>query len=802
MARRIRRKMPLALLFLLLLGLARPVQAAPASYQVEECNPFNPDGTIQNTSECQCSDNVDQLNYCMPATEYLRVSLGQMLAIALFSGAEKFAGLLWFSEKAAVVLANYALEGQLWTQIRESILTLLANIMGGSGGVLDLIIRGPNGLFYLALILAGLILIIPFAVFGQRPVKLERVFLWGVFIIALFVGSTQGFDLIGALENLRVALMQTILSGETVELSDLVAAPMSATSTEATTFVDTAPLVLPATFDNQYFPDPAEAEGWHFRVLVASALNNLIDVVFPATLIEDEALQEMGVQAIAGIILALLTLVPAFVLLLVAVILMLLTAASLVLILFFVAAIPLGFFEFGATILGNIAKQYGGIVVISLFAAIFVRILAALGVGIFGNDFGIAGMIVYIAGLGLVIIALQAGVKQAWKALDGSLGLMQTAFVSVGSLAFTSGPLKGTVDTASTSLNSAVSTAAALGMGALTGGSSLLATAFGGILAAGNLPGSSTNGNHPQVGNAPNPPPSDLQTLAPAFSTAAASATFGTSTQAKISQPTPSSPNPAQTHSSVTPHQPPGTLNPIGTYVTPDLTLLEQAEHAYFDVGDEIAAHHHLAQGLGSASLAGAVMEAYKNGTSAEEVYKAVQVTQETAARNGLPVMDGHLTQQFIADLRAALLATGLNLDDPLTSHLAQASIRQLSPADALSDGAELLAYSIAEPDDPLVLVTDSAAQFRLYDLAEKLEWDTGKLKRLFEQYRQALQEANRKGQSVQETLAGRLQTDPVFAQEREHTRNEAARLAVLVAGQAWVQLPLEAKPTAKGKTP
>ena len=167
MARRIRRRKLLLLLFLLLVGLVRPVQAAPVFDDVEECNPFNPDGTIQSTSECPCTDDTDKLNYCMPATEYLRVSLGQMLALALYSGAEKFAGLLWFLERAAVVLANYALEGQLWTQIRESILTLLANIMGGPGGVLDLIIRGPNGLFYLALVLAGLILIIPFAIFGS-----------------------------------------------------------------------------------------------------------------------------------------------------------------------------------------------------------------------------------------------------------------------------------------------------------------------------------------------------------------------------------------------------------------------------------------------------------------------------------------------------------------------------------------------------------------------------------------------------------------------------------------------------------
>ncbi|NUM48753.1 MAG: hypothetical protein HUU38_28940, partial [Anaerolineales bacterium] len=509
-----------------------------------------------------------------------------------------------------------------------------------------------------------------------------------------------------------------------------------------------------------------------------------------------EALQEMGVQAIAGVLLALLSLVPAFVLLLVALILMLLTAASLVLILFFVAAIPLGFFEFGATILGNIAKQYGGIVVISLFAAVFVRILAALGVGIFGNDFGIGGMIVYIAGLGLVIIALQAGVKQAWKALDGSLGLMQTAFVSVGSLAFTAGPMTGTLQAAETSLNSAVSSAAALGMGALTGGSSLLATAFGGMMATG-FPGNAVNGNPSQI----NSPPTNSPPFTSPISTSPAPVNVASPAQAQT--PTPKPPDvstPSPSGSGEMPHvPPPGAQAASGGYLTPDLTLIEQAERAYFDAGDVIAARHHLTQSMGSAALAELILNAYQTGgkASAAEVYQTIQVTKETAARYAL--MDGHLTQQFIAELRAALLSTGLNPDDSLTAPLAQATLRQLHPVDMLPDGAELLAYAVTEPDDPLVLVTDSAAQFRLHDLAEKSAWDTDKLKRLFEQYRQALQDAQ-KG-DVQGTLAARLQTDPAFANERDHTRQEAARLAVLVGEQAWVQLPLEPTP-AKGKNP
>ena len=358
-----------------------------------ECNPFNADGTVKSSRDCVCSDRPTDANYCLDPTEYLQLKVSQNVGAALLSGMEKFTGLLWFVERLAVNFAQFALSGTLWTQIREAILGMLASILGGSGGVLDVIIRGPNGLFYLALVLAGIIMIVQFAVFVQRPVKVERVFLWGVFIIALFIGSTQGFDMIGALEQLRVNLMQTVLSGETVDLSSLVGAPMRATAAEAVTVEEAKPLALPLAFTATYFPGVENLEVWQFRVRVPTPLNNIIDVVFPGNLFQEGALTTASSQAVGGLLLALLTLVPAAVLFLAGLILMLLTAASLVLIIFFVAALPLGFFEFGATILGGITRQYMGIVLLSLFTAIFIRILAGLGVGIFGNDFSLSGMV-------------------------------------------------------------------------------------------------------------------------------------------------------------------------------------------------------------------------------------------------------------------------------------------------------------------------------------------------------------------------------------------------------------------------
>ena len=809
-------RLMLALALLLLVSLpSASGHATPPP--VPACNPFKDDGTVKSTRECECSQLKTDANYCLDPTEYLQLKVSQNVGAALLSGVEKFTGLLWFLDRLAVNFAQFALSGTVWTQIREALLGLLASILGGSGGVLDLIIRGPNGLFYLALILAGIIMIVPFAVFGQRPVKIERVFLWGVFIIALFIGSTQGFDLIGALEQLRVNLMETVLSGDTVDLSALVGAPMRATATEATTVDEANPLALPGAFADAYFPGVDSLDTWRFRVRVPTPLNNILDVVFPGILYQEEALKAASNQAMGGVLLALLSLLPAAILYLTGAVLMLLTAASLVLIIFFVAAIPLGFFEFGATILGGIARQYMGIVLLSLFTAIFIRILAGLGVGIFGNDFSLSGMVVYAGGLGLVFVALQAALRQAWKALDGSAGMVQNAFTpvfaSAGNLPYTSGPMSGAVENGQNTLNSAVQTASMLAMGAATGGGSLLAAVPGFLAGGGSAPASPVT--PPDLGGFGTPASAPLDP-------AAVRGARLVSEPAPGAIPPPSSapatsPPPATSASSPTPHvhdrQPP--VNPPGTrpfapahdpaYVTPDLQGLKDAEHAYFDAGDQVAARRLLAQGLGSNALADAMLEVYRTEgrPGAEKVRQVVEQAQDTATHHpALPLTNGAFTPAYLRALHDTLRQAGL-MDLPMFEELAQASARRVTPVEELppDERADLLAYAVAAPDDPLMLVEDAAAQYRLHDLAEKMEWEADKLKALFTHYDRALRAAKRAGQPLPTTLAQRLQADPAFAQDSDATRQEATRLAALVAEKAWIQLPAE-KPPASAQTP
>ena len=255
----------------------------------------------------------------MTGTEYLAATLGQMVQKAFFSLADNLAGLFWLLARWAAMLAEFALKGEVWTLIRETILGLLESIMGGSGGVLDQIVRGADGLLYLALVVAGIVLIIPFAALsGQSPVKIERVLIWAVFLVALFIAGTQGFDLINTVEELRVGFMQTIIDTESLQLADLVAAPMGATTAETLTIPEDDALALPASYQDEYFPDIENAAPWRFRVLVIASNTNLLEVVTAGELMQEDEMQERAVAAVAGVIRAGMSLIPAYVLLLVA----------------------------------------------------------------------------------------------------------------------------------------------------------------------------------------------------------------------------------------------------------------------------------------------------------------------------------------------------------------------------------------------------------------------------------------------------------------------------------------------------
>ena len=75
---------------------------------------------------------------------------------------ETIARVLWLIAYFIANIAEALLRGQVWQAIREGIWNSLQTVMGGSGGVLARVTGGGNGLFQIALLLAGLVNWFPF----------------------------------------------------------------------------------------------------------------------------------------------------------------------------------------------------------------------------------------------------------------------------------------------------------------------------------------------------------------------------------------------------------------------------------------------------------------------------------------------------------------------------------------------------------------------------------------------------------------------------------------------------------------
>ena len=121
------------------------------------------------------------------------------------------ATLFWYLEKIGAAITDFLTQENLWDTLLGALLDALQNVfpnilnqlLFGSGG-------GPGGVLYLALMLAGLFLILPH-IGGTRLVDAGRVIVWAVVIIALFVGSVAGYDLVGVMEGLRQESTQIVI---------------------------------------------------------------------------------------------------------------------------------------------------------------------------------------------------------------------------------------------------------------------------------------------------------------------------------------------------------------------------------------------------------------------------------------------------------------------------------------------------------------------------------------------------------------------------------------------------------------
>lgn len=273
--------------------------------------------------------------------------------------------LIWLMDKVALYLFELIVNGGIWISVQDALLQALSSFMPG---VLGDLIGGEDGLFYIALMIAGVGMTIPF--FRTRMVDPAHAVIWAVILMVLFVSGSAGYDVIGALEGLRVEIMDRILAaGNDADLSTIVTGPFG--GGDLTLNNDTL-LHLPEGFAEEYFP-PAQSTITLRSVFIEIPLG--LDAIADFDLETDESLDARRDLAFIALSLAMLSLVGAYSALLFALIFAFLVTASLGLIIFLFASLPMGFFEFGRTVVAGILNKYIEIFILSIGASIFVSIV-------------------------------------------------------------------------------------------------------------------------------------------------------------------------------------------------------------------------------------------------------------------------------------------------------------------------------------------------------------------------------------------------------------------------------------------
>src|SRR5512145_239358 len=484
-----KRRLTLVLLLTLavLLVLAVPVVLAAPSMQEDECpgGPFDPDGEPRSLDVCKCTyTDVQEVTYCLSGEESLAVMIRDMVRLWVIGAVKSITALIWLLIRIAAVVCDGLLKGDLWKGISADIFDQLEDVLGGRGGVFDQLVGSSDGLFAIALMLAGMVMCFPMMASQTNSlVRVERVIPWGILMLALFVLSYEGFNLIESIEQVRVRIVQ-VASGIDSEgesnLLNLVAGPMLATPEEVTTIDPNDLWKLPAQFEQYYFPSP---EYITRRVVVADMQIEVLDLVFRADLLEPSRYAHMVRRASEALFKVIISIIPLYVLGTLALIYLILYAAAHALIVFFLAALPLGFFEFGAAFLLGLIRQYVAIVAVSLFAAVFLRILTATTSLTMTTEFDFAAVATYFSTYLLAAVMLTMVLKLAWQVMDGSLGVMQHSLSAVAAMAYsTSGPVAGTVDAAGKVASTAVMVAASAATGGTAG---LLVGGLSGAMAGG-----------------------------------------------------------------------------------------------------------------------------------------------------------------------------------------------------------------------------------------------------------------------------------------------------------------------------
>jgi hypothetical protein len=374
------------------------------------------------TSLVFASSLADPVNHCLDAADPLCLTMfegiGKLIAewVKTFavSISQVIAMTAWISAKLVLVAFDAIVNGTWLDVFREDLIGNIATLMPD---VLRGIALGPTGLMYIALSLSGIVMILPLVSAGtDRLVRPERVIIWGILLTALFISGAAGYDLVGMIEDLRVSVIRQMMGNEdtTSSVENLLLTPMKATDAEKD--LNLANLTeLPAAFVTSYFP-AIEREEVTVRLAESS-------VVFSGILNTDVETSASDIARTGGAMQALLysliELAAAAVILGFSLAFIFLGIAALILILFLMAALPLGFFEFGNIILTKIVERYVQIVTLSMVLALFMRVSGGLMAAL-PQAGSTSAIVEWLLLIGALFIALQMIFGMAYKALTDS----------------------------------------------------------------------------------------------------------------------------------------------------------------------------------------------------------------------------------------------------------------------------------------------------------------------------------------------------------------------------------------------
>jgi hypothetical protein len=751
---------------------------------------------------------------------------------------------IWWFEKLIALITISLTETNLWRTIMAFVMDALKPLAARQIRDMAFGVPGIVGLLYVAVMLAGLLMIVPT---GTKLVKIDRVLLWAALISVLFFTAGQpGFDLMASFEELRLGMMKNMLGASGARgLYDLLAMPMLAPNTS----LDLTPL-MSDQFKASYFPPPQLEKKVIRLVLFKLPIVTGGEVeVGPSITVMTETKDNYTARegrSILGLLLVLLCLIPTYVIAQFGLVFGCLAAGAIILMVFFVATIPLGFFEFGASILMGLVKQYVYLFALTILASTLVALMLGITAARFPAgipDFTLPEFVSYLVLIVVIGIGMTFVSKMAWEAMTSSFDVVGKVTGEIGALAFVGGANPANEKQQDGGLLGKVGTAGiTMGLAALTGGSSLAIAAAGAGTMLGRTKTGSALGRGLMLAGRDNDVARDYSAAAMGGGDLMSSAMGIVSAnlmldarrrrrvdangerddaQAAAEKEAAKLDAAKRKVASMTVDHQSAQMDPrwgaamvdAGGFLTTNMQELDRGEELYFAHKDRAAARIHLERAYGSGQTADVVLDTYdqRGQRGAQQVRQATELAQATAidmTRRGEQVFTekGRASAPYVQRVLGGLDQIGALQsaeDAERFGQIAGATVRRpVSDVWADQNAKYKLASQVLNPETVETLSGDLSASLKLKEMTVKLQWDETQLAQLFDAVRAGQAVAVRSGRSVQQEVADIIGQSQTFGDLPPADREEAARLATLVARGAQIQQPVEiGSPTAPARS-